>query len=58
MLTCASPTWGYAAQTYFNTLQTLNNKVLRTITKLPRVTQMNILHEETGMSLIQITLRV
>lgn len=58
MLTCASPGWGYAAQTYFNSLQTLNNKVPRTITKLPRVTEINILHEEIGMSLIQITLRV
>jgi len=58
MLTSASPAWGYAAQSYFSTLQMLNNKVLRTITKLPRITQINILHEETGMPLIQITLRV
>jgi hypothetical protein len=54
-LSHASPTWGSAANTYIlvNKLQTFQNKVLRIITKLPRVTPIAVLHEQTGMSLIR-----
>jgi hypothetical protein len=51
-LTFACPVWGYAANTYINKLHTFQNKVLRIITKLPRVTPVVTLHEQTGMSLI------
>jgi hypothetical protein len=43
--------WGYAANTHINKLQTFQNKVLRIITKLPRVTPLVTLHEQKGMSL-------
>jgi hypothetical protein len=49
----ASPVWGYAANTHINKLQTFQKKVLRIITKLPRVTPLVTLHEQTGMSLIK-----
>jgi hypothetical protein len=49
ILTYACPVWGYAANTYINKLQTFQNKVLRTITKLPRVTPIITLHEQTGI---------
>jgi hypothetical protein len=49
----ASPTWGYAAKTHINKLQTFQNKVLRIITKLPRVTPVATLHEQMGMQLIR-----
>jgi hypothetical protein len=52
-LTYASTAWGYAANTYINKLQTFQNKVLRIVTKLPRVTPITTLHEQTGMSLIK-----
>jgi hypothetical protein len=53
ILTYASPSWGYAANTYINKLQMFQNKVLRIITKLPRVTPIKTLHEQTGMPLIK-----
>jgi hypothetical protein len=53
MLTYASSVWGYAANTHINKLQTFQNKVLRIITHLPRVTPILTLHEQTGMSLIR-----
>jgi hypothetical protein len=43
----------HAANTYINKLQTFQNKVLRIITKLPRVTPTLTLHEQTGMPLIR-----
>jgi hypothetical protein len=52
ILSYASPVWGYTANTYINKLQIFQNKVLRIITKLPRVTPIATLHEQTGMSLI------
>jgi hypothetical protein len=52
-LTYASPTWGHADNTYINKLQTFQNKVLRIITKLLRVTPIVTLHERTGTSLIR-----
>jgi hypothetical protein len=52
ILTYACPVWGYAAKTYINKLQTFQNKVLRLITKLPRVTPIITLHEQTGMPLM------
>jgi hypothetical protein len=53
ILTYTCPVWGYAANTYINKLQTFQNKVLRIITKLPRVTPIVTLHEQTGMALIR-----
>jgi hypothetical protein len=53
ILTYASPVWGYAANTHINELQAFQNKVLRIITKLPRVTPILTLHEQTEMSLIR-----
>jgi hypothetical protein len=44
----ASPPWGYAANTYVNKLQTLQNRVLGIRTELPRVTSIVTLHEEAG----------
>jgi hypothetical protein len=41
-----------AENIYTNKLQTFQNKVLRMITKLPRVTPIKTHHEQTGMSLI------
>jgi hypothetical protein len=52
ILTYACPVWGNAANTYINKLQTFQNKVLRLITKLPRVTPIVTLHEQTGMPLM------
>jgi hypothetical protein len=49
----ASPAWGYDANTHINKLQTFQNKVLRIITKLPRVTPIATLHEQTGIPLIR-----
>jgi hypothetical protein len=53
ILTYAYPIWGYAANAYKNKLQTFQNKVLRIITKLPRVISIVTLHEQTGMPLIR-----
>jgi hypothetical protein len=44
---------GYAAKTHINKLQLFQNKVLRIITKLPRVTPTETLHEQTGIETIQ-----
>jgi hypothetical protein len=52
-LTYASPVWGYAANTHINKLQTFQNKVLRITKKLPRVTPLVTLHEQTGTWLIR-----
>jgi hypothetical protein len=52
-LTNASPVWGYAADIYISKLQTFQNKVLRIIKKLPRVTPIATLLEQTGMSLMR-----
>jgi hypothetical protein len=53
VITYAAPAWGYAAKTHLNKLQIFQNKVLRIITKLPRVTPIDILHEQTGMETIK-----
>jgi hypothetical protein len=58
MLAYASPLGGYATNTYINKLLTFQNKVLRIITKLPRVTPIVTLHEQAGMSLISIIKRL
>jgi hypothetical protein len=39
--------------TYINKLQTFQNKLLRLITKLPRVTPIATLNEQTGMTLLR-----
>jgi hypothetical protein len=54
----AAPAWGYEPQTMFNKLQVFQNKVLRIITKLPRVTPVGILHEQTGKETIRSRVRV
>jgi hypothetical protein len=53
IVTYAYPAWGYAAESYVHKLQTFQNEVLRIITKLPRVTPIDTLHEQTGMPLIK-----
>jgi hypothetical protein len=53
VLTYAFPTWGCAANTYINNLQTFKNKVLWIITKLLRVTPIAALRDQVGMSLIR-----
>jgi hypothetical protein len=53
ILTYDSPIWGYAVDAYINKLQTFENDALRIITKLPRVTPIVTLHEQTGMLLIR-----
>jgi hypothetical protein len=53
IVTYASPAWDYAAESYVHKLQTFQNKVLTIITKLPRVTPIDTLHEQTGMPLIK-----
>jgi hypothetical protein len=45
--------WGYAAKTHMNKLQIFQNKVLRIITQLPRVTLILTLYEQRGMPLIR-----
>jgi hypothetical protein len=51
-MTYACPVWGFAAPSYIKKLQTFQNKVLRIITKLPKVTPTVTLHEQTGIPLI------
>jgi hypothetical protein len=47
------PCLGLCCPTHINKLQTFQNKVLRLITKLPRVTPIVTLHEQTGIALIR-----
>lgn len=49
---CASPVWDCAAETYVNRLQTIKSRVLGIITNLTRVTPIEKLHKQTGVSLI------
>jgi hypothetical protein len=49
IMTYACPVWGFAAPSHIKKLQTFQNKVLRIITKLPRVTPTVTLHEQTGI---------
>jgi hypothetical protein len=53
IITYAAPAWGYDPKTHFKELQVFQNKVLRIITKLPRVTPTDILHEQTAMETIK-----
>jgi hypothetical protein len=53
MLSYASLARFYATNTHINKLQAFQNKVLRLITKLLRVSQIIALHEEMGMSIIR-----
>jgi hypothetical protein len=52
-MTYTCPVWGFAAPHHINKLQTFQDKVLRLITKLPRVTPIITLHEQKGILLIQ-----
>jgi len=52
-LTQASPTWDYAAETHVCYSKTFQGKVVRIITKLPRITSNKILHEQTEKPLIE-----
>jgi hypothetical protein len=45
--------WGFTAKTHINKLQIFQNKVLRIITELPRVTPIDTLHEQTEIETIQ-----
>ena len=51
-LTYAVPAWGHAAKTLVKKLQVFQSKVLRMITKLPRVTPIDTLHDQTGMETV------
>jgi hypothetical protein len=53
IITYAAPAWGYAAKTHLSKVQVFQNKVLRIVTKLPRVTSIEILHDQTGMETIK-----
>lgn len=53
VLTYASPIWGHAARTHIKKLQVFQNKLLYMITKLPRVTPVDILHDQTGVETIE-----
>lgn len=53
IITYASPVWGHASKTHMSKLQKLQNRVLYTVTKLPRVTPIWTLHKETNMDTIQ-----
>jgi hypothetical protein len=47
----------YCMPTLINKSQAFQNKVLRMIIKLPRVTPIKMLHDETEMGFLTITLR-
>jgi hypothetical protein len=51
-MTYACPVWGFAPSHHINKLQIFQNKLLRLITKLPRVTPIATLHEHAGVPLI------
>lgn len=53
ILTYASPVWGYAAPTHIKTLNQLQNKILRIITKVPYYAPARKLHEELKMHTIE-----
>jgi hypothetical protein len=53
ILTYAASVYGYAPKRHINKLQIFQNKVLRIITNLPRLTPIETLHEQTGMETIQ-----
>ena len=53
LITYACPVWGYAADVHMNKLQIFQNKVLRLITKLPRVTPRWVIHRDTGIPTIK-----
>jgi hypothetical protein len=54
IITYAAPACGYAAKTHLSKLQVFfQNKVLRIVTKLPRVKSIEILHEQTAMEMIK-----
>ena len=46
-LTYVTPAWGHTADAHFNRLDIFQSKVLLKITKLPRVTPIDTLHEQT-----------
>jgi hypothetical protein len=52
ILTCTSLSWDHAAGCRTRKLQTLQHKVLRILTELPRVKPVATLHEQTGMPLV------
>jgi hypothetical protein len=51
-MTYACPVWGFAALTHINKLQAFQNKTLRIITKLPKVTPILTIHEQTHIPFI------
>lgn len=52
IITYACPAWGHAAKTHIKKLEIVQNKILYTITKLPRVTPLRTLHREAGIETI------
>jgi hypothetical protein len=57
IMTYACPIWGFAAPRHIHKLQTFQNKVLRLVTKLPRITPITTLHEQTDIPLIPTYIR-
>jgi hypothetical protein len=53
----AGPVWRYTAKTHLNKLEVFQIKVLRIIATLPKVTPIEILHEQTGIETIKIDVR-
>lgn len=53
IITYACPVWGHAARCHIKKLQIFQNKMLYMITKLPRVTPVNVLHDQTRMETIE-----
>jgi hypothetical protein len=45
--------WEYAAKSHLSRLEAFQSKLLRITTKLPRVTSIEIFHDQTGMEAIK-----
>ena len=52
ILTYASPVWGHGSRSAMRKLQIFQNKVLRIVTKLPRITPRYLLQREVGIESI------
>lgn len=52
-MTYASPVSGYGTKTHLSKLQNFHSKILRIITKLPKATSIEIIHEQIGIGKIK-----
>lgn len=53
VMTYASPAWGHCAKSHIKQLQVLQNKILRIITKVPRIAPVTILHKDLKIHTIE-----